>query len=138
MNSFLMRSIVFCLDPFYRHPSHHLRTLARLLLLALGERDIARFCDGLEVFFRRRKRGPLTGIGLPPLYDRVAISRVELEQPRLAAAIWVGPEPPKISKTVSPRREQSRMASATSATGFTVGRMVNSSRRLALMLPMPA
>jgi len=38
-----------------------------------------------------------------------------------SAAITVVPLPRKASSTISPRAEQSRIASATIATGFTVG-----------------
>jgi hypothetical protein len=41
----------------------------------------------------------------------------------------VVPDPPKQSSTIWPRREQSLMASATSATGLTVGCMASSSLR---------
>src|SRR3954447_15415597 len=50
-------------------------------------------------------------------------------RPHFSAAIKVVPEPAKQSSTTSPRLEQSRMASATSATGFTVGCMASSSVR---------
>src|SRR5215472_4010455 len=42
-------------------------------------------------------------------------------RPVRSAAITVVPLPRKPSSTMSPRAEQSRIASATSATGFTVG-----------------
>jgi hypothetical protein len=58
--------------------------------------------------------------------------------PHLSAAIRVVPEPPNGSRTTSPLLEQSRMASATSATGLTVGCIARSSARDELMLLMPA
>ena len=53
-------------------------------------------------------------------------------RPVFSAAISVVPEPPNGSSTSSPRFEQSRMASATSATGLTVGCIASSSSRPAL------
>ena len=46
--------------------------------------------------------------------------------------------PAKASRMIDPRREQSRMASATSATGFTVGCILRSSIRPARKLLTPA
>lgn len=53
------------------------------------------------------------------------------ERPVFSAAIRVLAEPPNASSTISPRREQSRSASAIIATGLTVGCMASSSERLA-------
>ena len=58
-----------------------------------------------------------------------SISRRARFAARLLAAIRVVPLPKKGSSTIAPRREQSFMASATRATGFTVGCMRSSSFR---------
>ena len=69
-------------------------------------------------------------------YDNLkdALEKLQLND----AAINVEPDPPKQSSTISPRREQSRIASATSATGLTVGCMASSSARSLLIELMPA
>ena len=81
---------------------------------------------GIEASARQR---------LPPPHGQVAIDRVDFDQPCLAAgplaAISVVPLPPKLSSTTSPRREQSRIASATIATGLTVGCIARSVNRSA-------
>ena len=59
------------------------------------------------------------------------------ERPQVSAAIRVVPEPPNPSSTISPRRVQSRMASATIAVGLTVGCISNASVRAEPMLLMP-
>ena len=67
--------------------------------------------------------------------DDVAVVRVEFDawprRPVRWAATSVVPEPAKTSITVAPV-EQSRIASATIATGLTVGCMASSSSRVAL------
>ena len=50
-----------------------------------------------------------------------SISRAQARRPTRSAAKIVVPEPEKVSSTRSPRLVQSLMASATMATGFTVG-----------------
>src|SRR5258705_13227134 len=70
-------------------------------------------------------KGARAGQPLPAADGRVDIGRVELQpvarRPVRSAAITVVPLPRKASSTMSPRAEQSRIASATIATGFTVG-----------------
>src|SRR5262249_42320887 len=69
---------------------------------------------------------------------RGSISSVEARRPTRSAARRVVPDPPKRSSTMSPRRLQSLIASATSATGLTVGCDCSSSRRPARNVLIPA
>ena len=64
------------------------------------------------------------------------MSRARL--PVFSAVMSVEPDPPKQSRIISPRLEQSLMASAIIATGLTVGCIASSSPLLALIELMPA
>jgi hypothetical protein len=69
--------------------------------------------------------GAFAAMGLPATDDRVDIRGVDLDPgptaARGSAAITLVPLPRKQSSTRSPRAERSRIASATIATGLTVG-----------------
>jgi len=69
--------------------------------------------------------GAFAAMGLPATDDRVDIRGVDLDPgataARGSAAITLVPLPRKQSSTRSPRAEQSRIATATIATGLTVG-----------------
>jgi hypothetical protein len=84
--------------------------------------------EGLPVFC---KQGSISGRCLvPPKYDIAiggVISMRRALRPDFCAAISVVPEPPNGSSTISPRRLQSLIASATRATGLTVGCSVSCS-----------
>jgi hypothetical protein len=58
---------------------------------------------------------------------------VTARRPTRSAAKMVVPEPQNVSSTMSPRRVQSLMASATSATGLTVGWLCVTKTRSALI-----
>src|SRR5215831_16395714 len=99
-------------------------------------------CDFVEGQAGLDVNGVLAREGLPALDRDIDEVRLELER--------AGPapdplrrqdrraEPQKVSSTMSPRRVQSFMASATSATGFTVGWDWRSSKRPARNVLTPA
>src|SRR5438034_8740507 len=69
---------------------------------------------------------------------RGSISSMKARRPTRSAARRVVPDPPKRSSTMSPRRLQSLIAAATSATGLTVGCDCTSSMRPARNVLIPA
>src|SRR5262249_3380832 len=120
------RAAIECLPPAYFAISQGLRTLFR---------DILKRLPGPG------EPGSVSGQSFVSLDDDVAIagsySISRARRPDLWAAIRVVPEPPNGSSTRSPRRLQSLIASATSATGLTVGCKTSSSRRPARKLFTP-
>jgi hypothetical protein len=98
--------------------------------------------DGLKSLARARKDSGLAGVALPTPDSDINIGRIDLEcaalRPVRSAAIRIVPLPQNGSSTSPPRREQSLIASATSATGLTVGCMANSSSRPARTVLTPA
>ena len=82
------------------------------------------------------------GESLPPADGDIDVSGLELQtyarRPTRSAANTVVPEPQKVSSTISCRRVQSFIASATNATGLTVGCTESSSIRPARKLFTPA
>ena len=81
--------------------------------------------DLFEALFRGGEPARFAGELLEAARDAVAPRAVDLDRPGApagvrSAAISVLPAPAKGSSTMSPRREQSAIASATSATGVAV------------------
>ena len=98
--------------------------------------------DLLEGLAGVREDGIAPGVGLPSSHSDIDVSGIDLKpitrRPTRSAAIIVLPEPMNGSSTMSPRREQSRIASATRATGLTVGCIARSSIRPARNVLTPA
>jgi len=90
-------------------------------------------CSFLEFRAGAESHGVVFCEFLPTADDPFAIDRVDFAEKSatsgLLGAISVDPEPPKISRTMSPRPEQSLIASAIICTGFAVGCWVSSSMR---------
>lgn len=86
--------------------------------------------------------GAFAAVGLEAADDDVAVVPVEFDQARGAAGLLgrdqLGAGAPNGSSTSAPRRVTSRIASATSATGFKVGCISSSSMRPFFVVLTPA
>ena len=107
-------------------------------LLKLRRPRVGNRLEGLASF---GKNGVLAGHLLPAADDAIDVARIELKpggpSPGDSAAITVVPLPRKGSRISPLRFEQSLMASATSATGLTVGCMASAASRPAPKLLTP-
>ena len=106
--------------------------------------DLAERCSSIvsKVSPDPERTADLPAVGLPAPHRDVDVARVDLKRPRLATGPLGrdqnSPLPQKGSSTKPPRREQSLIASATNATGLTVGCIASSSSRPARMVLTPA
>jgi hypothetical protein len=89
---------------------------------------------GIDLSSGAREHGHLAGVGLPAPHRDIDVVRIDLDRPYPAAGPLRGDQHRPAagkgrSRMISLRREQSLIASATKATGLTVGCMASSSSR---------